>query len=436
MTSLNDVVAVTITANTRNPTQQGFGTPFFLSYHTRFSPDRVRTYADLAEMSSDGFVNTDTAYRMAEAAFAQNPRPEVVKIGRLPLPPAYTQTITITSAVEGETVSFEYQHPTSRTWTELSYTILPAETTTTVATAVELLIEAIAGVSSSSSAEVITVTPATPGGKIYFRNLQNCTLKDTTTDANYDDELTAVETIDNDFYFIAIDSSSEANNDLVAAWTETRTKMFVFHNSDYAEKAGTGTQFSDLETLGYDRTVGVFADSAAEYAQCAAIGRAAPKNPGSITWKFGAGDGVTAVTLTTTQESNLIGNNANYYTEVAGITYFTEGVTASGEFVDIIHGIDWLTARIQERVFSVLVNSDKIPYTNAGVNTIKSAILAVLKQAVDRGFLVANTLTVTAPNVADVDPADKAARLLPDVKFGADLAGAIHKVSITGTLAV
>jgi hypothetical protein len=41
---------------------------------------------------------------------------------------------------------------------------------------------------------------------------------------------------------------------------------------------------------------------------------------------------------------------------------------------------------------------------------------------------------VTAPKVADIDPADRAARLLPDVQFSATLASAIHAVEITGSL--
>ncbi|MCK5610319.1 DUF3383 family protein, partial [Candidatus Pacearchaeota archaeon] len=113
-----------------------------------------------------------------------------------------------------------------------------------------------------------------------------------------------------------------------------------------------------------------------------------------------------------------------------------EGVVASGEFIDIIRGVDWIQARISEAVFTLLVNADKVPYTDPGVEMIKTEIQAILEQAVDNNVLVENTITITAPKVADVSSVDKANRFLPDIKFGATLAGAIHKVKIDGKLSV
>ena len=42
---------------------------------------------------------------------------------------------------------------------------------------------------------------------------------------------------------------------------------------------------------------------------------------------------------------------------------------------------------------------------------------------------------MTVTRIADIDPADRAARNLTGVSFQAQLAGAIHKVTITGTVA-
>jgi len=48
--------------------------------------------------------------------------------------------------------------------------------------------------------------------------------------------------------------------------------------------------------------------------------------------------------------------------------------------------------------------------------------------------LLASIDSITVPAVADVDPNDKANRLLPDVEFEATLAGAVHKVKIHGVV--
>ena len=76
-------------------------------------------------------------------------------------------------------------------------------------------------------------------------------------------------------------------------------------------------------------------------------------------------------------------------------------------------------------------------FTDSGIGTILNLITAQLKEGVSKGFLAGDPApTVTVPKAAAVDPADKAARTLPGVKFQATLAGAIHRVVISGTLSV
>lgn len=166
------------------------------------------------------------------------------------------------------------------------------------------------------------------------------------------------------------------------------------------------------------------------------MGGQLPKAPGSITWKFKTLTGITPDVLTSTAVNNVKDKNCNIYETIAGISMAHEGVVSSGEFIDIIRGVDWIQARISERVFTLLANADKVPYTDPGVEMIKSEIQAVLEQAVDNAVLVKDTIAITAPKVADVSSTDKANRYLPDIKFGATLAGAIHKVQIVGKLSV
>jgi hypothetical protein len=85
----------------------------------------------------------------------------------------------------------------------------------------------------------------------------------------------------------------------------------------------------------------------------------------------------------------------------------------------------------------MLAGLDKVPYTDAGVALIQAQVIASLQSAVAKGILTSDPApVVTVPKVANVSPSDKAARILPDVKFSATLAGAIHKVNITGVVSV
>ena len=55
---------------------------------------------------------------------------------------------------------------------------------------------------------------------------------------------------------------------------------------------------------------------------------------------------------------------------------------------------------------------------------------------VDPGIIVASTIIVTVPAIEDVSVLDKANRILREVKFSAQLQGAIHKVYIEGSVYV
>ena len=174
----------------------------------------------------------------------------------------------------------------------------------------------------------------------------------------------------------------------------------------------------------------------ASFPESAWQGGQLPKQPGSITWWGKTLIGITPDVLTTTAINNVKGKNGNVYETIAGVSMMHNGVVASGEYIDIIRGVDWIHARISENVFSLLANADKVPFTDAGVGSIMTEIRAVLDTAVENGILVKDTIIVSAPLVADVSTANKANRLLPDVTFSGTLAGAIHKVTINGKVSV
>jgi hypothetical protein len=146
---------------------------------------------------------------------------------------------------------------------------------------------------------------------------------------------------------------------------------------------------------------------------------------------------VTPKALSATQKAALEADSVNHYQTVKGYNITRKGVVTSGEFIDIIHGIDALEADIQESVFGLLANSAKVPFTAGGLDLVANAILGALKRFEgEQALLVPNTSVVLMPELSAVSTADKAARRLTGVRFSATLGGAIHYVSITGTLSL
>lgn len=257
------------------------------------------------------------------------------------------------------------------------------------------------------------------------------------------DDLTAINDVNDQWYALIATTRDVPTVKAIAAWVEARIKLFGTASSDLDiinVAAGTDTNSiaAFLNQLGYVRTFVMYhQDAETDFPEAAWFGRVLPLEPGSETWKFKTLNGISYSNLTTTQLNNALNKKANVYEFVGGVGITENGTVAQGEFIDIIRGIDWLRARIQEFVFSLLVNSPKVPYTDAGIAGIQAEVMRALQLGVDNNFIAEDPqFIVTVPLAADVPPADKAARILRNVRFQATLAGAIHAVIIRGTVSV
>jgi hypothetical protein len=436
---LDSLVTVNIVVDSTAPQVPSLAKPLLVSYHTRFA-ENYREYTSLSEMATDGFETDDDAYRMAAAAFRQSPAPGTVYVGRLPAAPAYTKTLTITSAVEGAHVKLTVL--ADGVSTPIDYTIGAAATTTTVATAIELLVEALTGVSSTSSGAVVTATPAVAGSQIHFTGLQNVQVADTTADAGYDDYLTDLENELEDFYLIHIDNASSANVQAVAAWTESRKKVFGANLLDSLEEGAGGTIGAALAAAEYSRTFSLYSRSPSTFSAVTWGAYAAASDPGTYTMALKTLPGVTVDSLTSSQKGFLEADNINTYMSIAGSGRTRQGVVASGEYIDNIIGTDALEQAIQVAAAQVLFSNPKVPHNKSGYDLIKSAVLAAGQRFEGSenapGLLNPGSFTVTTPldRGETIDPADKAARRFNGLKFAGTYSGAIHSAGIRGTLSV
>ncbi len=440
--SLSTHVSISISEDSTAVPRAGFGTALLLSDSAGWV-ERVREYASLAEVAADFAVTTSPEYLVASAYFGQSPRPDKLKIGRCALPATKTFTLTptaVNSTAYSITVHFEGGVSETVTYT--------SDATATVAEITLGLTNALNAVVSKNftavdGTTVVTVDADAAGDwfslEVLDRNLID--IVEDHADPGVATDLTAIETEDADWYCLLTTANSEAYVKAAAAWIEARKKIYLFDVCDTisVNTASDGTQgtLDDLATLNYARTGGSWHPRPAEFLSAAWAGRVLPKLPGSTTWTYKELVGVSATQLTSTERGNLDDRNANYYKVVSTKGFVWEGKMADGDYIDIQRGLDWLEDDVSKTVFENLLGPDKVPFTDQGVSTITSAIRASLQRAVDRGVLAGDPEpTVTAPKVADVSAANKTARTLPDVRFGGTLAGAIHKVTLTGTVSV
>ena len=449
MSDLNNIVDVTISRETQTVSQAGFGTPAIISQFTTAKTVttfvRHRFYASLTEMSTDGWGATDLEYKAAQVMFAQNPKPASIMIGRWDSGDAnltaalnaiqianqdwYAMILIATKTAE-VTVDIDFVTGNSIVFTINGTAVTAVPWSTDQQTTMGALKTQIEADIANSTVTVggspyrtmtIVIDDETPSS-ITVVTTGGATQPVATF--GYDD--TGVEQVYKD----------------TAAWAETMVKLFGFTSSDSGIiGSGAADIASFMKGLNYDRTFVAYhtssnVDQTPTWFASGWFGRILPKDPGSVTWAYKTIAGIAAYSLTSAERTNALGKNANIYTVTAGVSNTETGQVASGEYIDIIRGLDWLTARIQEAIFTQLINQDKIPFTDEGITLIVNTLSGVLDEGAAAGLLVGTSIVITAPKAADVSITDKGNRFLPDVNFAATLQGAIHNVDINGVVTV
>lgn len=436
--SLNTIVDLVITLDSKAPTQEGFGTPLLFGYHTAWLDDRVRLYEEADEMLEDGFTADDDLYMAAKIVKSQKPSPSQFKIGRRVTP--LTQVIEIVPTIT--TQGFKYKGTIGGK--TLSYTVLASASVSSICTALASAINALsAGTTAVASSTKVTCTAGTAGEVVSFDLGGGMQITDATADTTTDDELPGVLDDDSDWYgLIVVDSSSKATILLVAAYIEAIRKIYTFQTADTNVLDGNEDEdvLTALKDSSYSRSVGIYHRAIGGVEWLAAGWQAGrlTSQPGSDTWAFKTVTGVKVDKLLAAHEAAILAKNGSHYTNTGGLNITFEGKTPEGEYIDTTRFVDWQYARQREAVLATLATPEKVPFTDDGVDMVRSALSGVLQQGENvGGFKKDPKFKITAPKVANVSVAMRKNRTLPDISWEAELAGAIHRVGpIRGRISV
>ena len=428
---IEEIVKVSIVRGSKTITRAGFGTPLILGSEAAFVG--VRTYKSLKAVEAD-FLTSTSIWKWANKLFAQEKKPTQIKVAKRTALIAQVNTVTIGSFVDGT-------YAITINGTAYSF-VAVGSSIALIRTGLVALINA------ATASHGVTATNGVPAGDIVltcvagqgFSIEVTAQLVNVATTANNGaaQDIIAAEASDDDFYCVLLTSRTPVDILGAALLIETRRKIFLACTNDAGVKTNAANNIAALlKARGYTRTALIWSGDQANGIEAGWAGRCLPLDAGSETWKFKDIVGAVADKFTDTELTNLKLNNVNVYRIFAGFSMMSEGEVASGEFIDVIRFIDWLQAQIEENVFAALISVPKIPYTDAGVAMIENIVRAQLQRGINVGGLRADPAPeVTVPKVADVQLADRGARLLPDIIFNGQLAGAVHAVEIDGTVTV
>lgn len=428
MTRLTDIIEIQISRETSAVAQTNFNVPAFISAHTNFV-ERARVYSSLLAVGDD-FASTDTAYLAAQKFFGQAIKPANIVIGRRQIPGATVNVVTVagsttyTMTVSGTVITYVSQaSPTAiqiATGLKTAYDVIP-----------------VAGVTVTDNLDGTLTFASTVDWSLKVST--NLSKSNSPATESWTATVNAVQNSNDSWYALAIESHNTLDVLEVAGVIEAKKKIFGTSSSTADIKTtGTTDLFYQLEALGYQRTFGLYSATAdTEFPECSWIGFQLQEQPGSNTWAYKALTGVTVSKLSDTEATNIKAKGGNTYESVGGQSVTVGGKMFGGEFIDIMVFVDWLEARMTERLWFRMANSKKIPYTAAGATIIESEIRAQLNDGIRVGGLADSpSPVVRVPDVLSVAPNLRAQRIFEGIEFEARLAGAIHFVKIKGTVTV
>lgn len=460
MSDLDAIVRVEIQVQESGLSLVGFGVPLLLPITVPAGfTDPLRYYTDHLALLDDGFTVTNWAYLAARTLMSQRPRPARFAVGARDTQVAQTQLFVL-PANPDDSVTYTVTingHPC--TTAALDGTSTTAELQTALIAAINGVALVADRVTASVSGADVLVTSDFPGVPFTF-SIDTTTTADITAGAavasvGIPEALAEINDFQPDWYGLLIEERSRPHIETAAAEIEAQVKIFIAQSNDaeilatpYSDVNTTTDVASVLRGAGYTRTALIYDPSDAAMLDAAWMGRCLPEIPGSITWAHKRLIGVTATRLTATQQTNLESKNANNYRPMAGSSITWPATMASGQYIDITHGLDKLKSRMQELVASLLITVKKVPFTDLGMTQIAARIRTALKESESDGFVAdSRTLedgtvlqpswTVTAPLVADIPAEDRAARRIPashPFVFDGIFAGAAHEVEVAGTL--
>lgn len=253
----------------------------------------------------------------------------------------------------------------------------------------------------------------------------------------------------NGWYCICPVGLTKAQVKEVIEWTETQNKLCGYIDDDPDNPI--------VEAGIYMRSYPVYpkvtpeqsdADVPLENKYGMAIAMAAKAmnyHAGSETWALKPLAAVTPSKLNSTAIKKMQSANFNYVLTVASKNITQGGKTNSGEWIDIVRFRDWLQNDMQVRVVNLLVTyKGKVPYTDGGIALVQNQMISSLKDGQKYGGISPTEydedgneipgFVTHVPLAANIPATKKASRVLEDVSFEARLAGAIHMVTIKGTL--
>jgi hypothetical protein len=403
MAELDNRVSITVTIADSTSTREGFGILAIVHKHQQSALSRVQTYFDLDGLVADFPLYTPVG-KYAQIFFGQANTAESIKVIKQESAETVTAALTAAALVDDD-------------WYAIG---LPSKTQSEQEeTAAYALAFGKLAVNTYGGADAITTATTDLGSVVKaLNNNRTATWYSSTAGEEF-----TIDTITVAGTTATADLTTHASvpvavGDKVGIWTSAVPALNAVWTVD------------TIGALSFTFTVpsGTSSDVASSDAwvnfnliDAAIAGKMLPLDAGSQTWDIQELTGVEVDLLDATAQTNLGGKNINWFTDVAGnnVTGGLKaggggGKLASGRYLDVQRGADWLESNLQIDLFDIMKNSG-LGYDALGIQKAESTIAIRLNDG-------------QMPNLADIPQNDKTNRLLDGIKIYANIRGKVHNL--------
>lgn len=433
MAEVTDYVKVTLILSDASPGIPNFGAMLVLASSAdadagamQFSatPAGVKAY-----LTDHGGKAGDPAAVLMDSIVSQTPHVDKINVYNPKHTTALDYSITPVGAFnEGDKYSLDINGTT------ITATCDADSSAAEIATALVALVDALPGVNATDDTGAFTLTqsgtePLRLHGVDYSRF--EVSVKSVVT-GSVSDALNAAVLAEVDFYGFVMDHEDDVSIAAAAAWAEANRKICILRTKDADSVAGNGV-LDTLFSAGYHRTVLAVSTSDAARLDAASLGQFLSTQPGAWDLQFKQHPPIVADKFTTAQISAIKDKNGMPYTRTSGVAFTDNGVAVSGRSLYVTRNVDWLQARFEQEVLTVLLENPVINIDLPGIAKFEAAYGRVLAEA-ERKNVILPGWTLTPPELDEISTADKNNGVIPGFVATATTGKPTRRVELEITL--
>lgn len=414
-----------------------FETPLLITGETpldtiNFVAPSYRQYNDLPTVGVD-FGTASETYKAINALMSQERKPEKFYIYARSANIAQVKTLTLsgTTLSSGCKINGKIN---GLSIAEVPFNTDEATTLADLDTAITAM-NGVAGVTVSSRVLTITANAGTDLSISDFEvtlmaNPGTFAVATTTAGYNSVDAYNAFLLQKTDFrgvYHVSPSGNLDTLLSLARAVEATGRIFYCNHSSSTILNNDANNMLALMKAMNLSRTMFLYHQTMGEYAGAAMMAKLMTYRPGEAqaAWKDFSGVTVSSNTdISTTQESNILGNNGNIYKNIEGLPSLWRGHMTDGGNWDIRNDTDFALSLFKQRALQVFKDNAKPQFTDNGIALMTHAINTAKKDLEEvYGILVEGSTILYPSKASSFTGSQKAQHILNNYRIACTFTG-------------